>query len=138
MREARLDHVGVFVYSPEPGTPAACLPGRVPRELAEERRGRLLTVQQAISWRRNAALVGSELRVLVESRRGRAYLGRGEMDAPEVDGVFRIRPVAGTAIRTGEFARVRVTAAAAYHRDAVPIGDGRPPQRGSPYPGMNQ
>ena len=46
------DHVGVFTYSPEEGTPAATLGDRVPHEVAEERRDAIMEAQQAISLRK--------------------------------------------------------------------------------------
>ncbi|MDH5639357.1 MAG: 30S ribosomal protein S12 methylthiotransferase RimO, partial [Nitrospinota bacterium] len=49
LEEARLDHVGGFVYSPEEGTSAEKLPGRPPEEVAEERLGRLMEAQRDIS-----------------------------------------------------------------------------------------
>ncbi|MDQ7794798.1 MAG: 30S ribosomal protein S12 methylthiotransferase RimO [bacterium] len=120
IQEAALDHVGVFVYSREAMTPAARLPGRVPRDLAEERRRRLMAEQRVVSRRKNAAYVGQEIRVLLEARTGSRLRGRAEKDAPEVDGVVRVRH--GAPLRPGEFARVRVTGAGAYHLDAVPAG----------------
>lgn len=83
------DHLGVFVFSPEEGTPAFDLPDVPPLEVAEERRAEILRRQQQRVRRRMRALKGNRLRVLVEdppgagkSRRG----GRSEGQAPEVDG----------------------------------------------------
>lgn len=91
-----LDHVGVFTYSPEGGTPAALLDGRVPSDVAEERRERIMLAQQAVSLRKNRALVGTEIDVLidgsgeVEDEDGGVEpisVGRGRRHAPEVDGM---------------------------------------------------
>ena len=91
-----LDHVGVFTYSPEDGTPAAMLADRVTPEVAEERRERVMLAQQAISLRKNRAMVGTEIDVLidgsgeVEDEYGRTEpisVGRGRRHAPEVDGL---------------------------------------------------
>ena len=64
MQEQRFDHVGVFCFSPEDGTPAAELPNAVPAEVAEPPRP-LMEAQQAISAERNGAWVG-RIDVLVE------------------------------------------------------------------------
>ena len=66
VQEQRFDHVGVFCFSPEDGTPAAELPNAIPAEVAEARRGRLMEAQQAISAERNGAWVGRIVDVLVE------------------------------------------------------------------------
>jgi ribosomal protein S12 methylthiotransferase len=121
IRAIRFDKVGVFAFSPEPGTPAFDMPHQVPAEVKEERRERVMVAQQRISLARNQAQVGRTLDVLVEAhgemtgrteKSGRisVSLARSYRDAPEVDGmvVFPERaPV-------GQMARIRVTGAMAY------------------------
>ena len=70
VREARFEHLGVFTYSHEEGTPAAALNDDVPAEAKEERRERLMALQQPISLAKNEALVGRSLDVLVEAEDG--------------------------------------------------------------------
>ena len=68
VREQEFDHVGVFTYSPEPGTKAVTLDlPAVPAHVAEERRNAIMEAQQAISLRKNQALVGQTLQVLIEA-----------------------------------------------------------------------
>lgn len=97
VQEQQFDHVGVFTYSPEPGTKAVALNlPAVPREVAEERRNAIMEAQQPISLRKNAALVGQTLQVLIEAV-GEAEdelgnsepisVGRARRHAPEVDGM---------------------------------------------------
>lgn len=96
VEEMAFDHVGAFTYSPEAGTKAATLSGEVPPEVAEERRNALMEVQQGISLRKNQALVGQRLEVLIEAV-GEAEdiagvvepisVGRARRHAPEVDGL---------------------------------------------------
>ena len=86
---AELDHLGGFVYSPEPGTPGAELGGRVDEEIARQRYETLLERQRPISLARRQALVGQTLRVLVEGvcRESEHLLeGRHHGMAPEIDG----------------------------------------------------
>src|SRR5207245_2488088 len=66
VQEAELDHVGVFTYSEEKGTPAARLADDVRPEVKEERRQRLMAIQERIAARRNRALLGRTVEVLVE------------------------------------------------------------------------
>jgi ribosomal protein S12 methylthiotransferase len=83
------DHLGAFVYSPEPATPAAALPGAVPRAVARRRWRRLLARQKPISLARRRALVGRRLEVLVEGACAESehlLEGRHRGMAPGVDG----------------------------------------------------
>ncbi len=96
VREMRFDHVGAFVYSPEPGTAAARAPEQVPEAVKRRRYRRLMRVAQEVSLARNQEWVGRELTVLVESEgssdgrrpgRDEVFAGRSYRDAPEVDGL---------------------------------------------------
>jgi ribosomal protein S12 methylthiotransferase len=110
VREVRFDHVGAFVYSPEPGTPAARAPEQVPEAVKRRRYRRLMRVAQEVSLARNQEWVGRELTVLVESeaasdgRRPKGddvFAGRSYRDAPEVDGLVLGpgRPSPGSMVR---------------------------------------
>jgi ribosomal protein S12 methylthiotransferase len=87
--DARLDHVGVFTYSREEGTPAFCLGDPVHWRTKERRRRVLMEMQNQISKERNQALVGQRLEVLVEGAHEDSDLilkGRHRGQAPEIDG----------------------------------------------------
>ncbi|MEE8525418.1 MAG: 30S ribosomal protein S12 methylthiotransferase RimO [Thermoanaerobaculia bacterium] len=89
VQEARFDHLGVFVYSPEPGTPGAELGHRVPAGKAGRRREKLLEVQRPIALERRQALVGRTLEVLVEGvceESEHLLQGRHHGMAPDIDG----------------------------------------------------
>jgi ribosomal protein S12 methylthiotransferase len=115
--EQRFDHVGVFTFSPEEGTPAASLPGRIAAEVAEQRRDRLMRRQQPIAAERNAASVGQLLEVLIEQENptdGR-MIGRCPRFAPEVDGEVRLEPgPGGLGAAPGTLVTARITAADTY------------------------
>ncbi len=91
LREAELDRVGCFVYEPVEGAAANALPDPVPPEVAEERRARLMALQEEISARRLARHVGRELAVLVDAVDGDVAVGRTYGDAPEIDGRVHLR-----------------------------------------------
>jgi len=110
VEEMRFDRVGVFTYSHEEGTPAAALEDDVPSELKEERRERLMTIQQPISLAKNQALVGQTLDVLIEGQDQGLSVGRSYRDAPEVDGLV----LAQAELPVGEITPVHITAALAY------------------------
>ena len=89
VREAELDHVGVFNFSREEGTTAALLPKRVSKKDTDARRRELLRIQREVSKAKLAALHGRTLKVLVEGASDESeYLsmGRHEGQAPEIDG----------------------------------------------------
>ena len=114
VRDAEFDRVGVFTYSPEDGTHSATLSDPVDPGVAEERRQELMEIQRGISRKKQRALVGRELEVLVEGPSQESELlleGRWFGQAPEIDGSVVLTD--GTA-RAGEFVTARVTDAADY------------------------
>jgi len=108
--EMKFDRVGVFTYSHEEGTPAARLEDDVPPEVKEERRERLMEVQQRISLAKNQALVGRMLDVLIEGQGEGLSVGRSYRDAPEIDGLVLVQ----AELPVGEIVPVRITAALEY------------------------
>ena len=112
LREAQLDRVGCFTYSPVDGAKANALPDHVPDEVKEERRGRLMQLQEQISAARLQAKIGKTLQVIVDEVGGDRATARSSADAPEIDGsVFISRP---GAIQPGDFVQVEITRAHAH------------------------
>ena len=125
----RFDHVGVFTYFPEDGTPAATLPNQVPEAVKQARQAELMALQARISRKKLEALVGTEVDVLIEGFSEESELllrGRTQGQAPDVDGqVYITSPPVG--VRVGDIRRLRVTQAADY--DLVgELTDGPAPQ----------
>lgn len=87
--EMELDHVGVFTYSREEGTPAAEFDRQVDEALAEQWRNEIMELQQEISLDKNESFVGKVLDVIIEgySPEEDVYVGRTYRDAPGVDGL---------------------------------------------------
>src|SRR5690348_9371552 len=90
VREAELDRVGCFAYSPVQGADANALPDWVPEELAEQRSAEFMAVQAEVSQKRLGRLLGRELQVLVDVVEGGSAIARSFADAPEIDGVVRV------------------------------------------------
>lgn len=112
--QGHFQRLGVFTYSLEPDTPAAKLDGRLPEEVKEQRRDRLMQVQQqvAFSWAQHQ--VGQVREVLVERRDPEhqdCWLGRSYADAPEIDGLVRFR---AANCRAGQFVTVQITSSDGY------------------------
>ena len=106
LEEAQLDRVGCFAYSPVDGAKANELPDPVPAELRDERRERFMLAQAKISAARLKAKVGKTVRVLVDETDRKVAIARSAADAPEIDGVVRVRD--GTKLHPGDFADVFV------------------------------
>jgi len=119
------DKVGAFTFSPEPGTPSATLPDQVAEEVKQERYGRLMELQQPISLRKNQALVGRMLEILIEGEgeiEGSGdplLLGRSYRDAPEVDGLVLVPGVSGAPI--GSMMEVHINGAMEYDLVGEPL-----------------
>lgn len=133
VKDLEFDRVGAFKYSFEIGTPSATLPNQVADEVKEERYNRLMEIQQGISLKKNQALVGKTLDILVEGHgaaedeEGQALdttisLGRSYRDAPEIDGYVLVEGE----LPVGEIVPVRITGATTY--DLLATAEINPPQ----------
>ncbi len=82
------DHVGVFTFSLEEGTPAYNLPNQLPQFVMDERRDALMALQQPISLKKNHQEIGKVVDVLIEQENPETgkLIGRSTRFAPEVDG----------------------------------------------------
>lgn len=145
MRATRFERLGVFTYSQEEGTRAGSMAGQAPDKVKQRRRERAMAVQHEIAAAVSASFVGRTLRVLVEKEatarelkgarisswehgllrghedhaaqlKGRYLVGRGEADAPDIDGRVYVRGE----LPTGEFADVRIVGHTDYDLVAEP------------------
>lgn len=115
MKAIKFDRVGIFTYSQEENTTAAVMPDQVPEEIKEERRERLMALQQGISLERNKKKIGAVLTVLIEGRhlpKPGVYVGRSEGDAPGIDG--KVFVWSKQELAPGDFVQVLVSGAAEY------------------------
>ncbi len=111
-KEAAFDHLGVFAFSPEEGTPAAGLRARPRASTAQRRKEALLDLQQTILDAQERTFIGKSDEVLVEKngigRTGRV-VGRTRRQAPEVDGHTLVAGLGGQS-KPGDWVNVRYTA----------------------------
>jgi ribosomal protein S12 methylthiotransferase len=122
LEAARLDWVAFFAWSPEDGTAALGLDGRVPEATARDRVERAQEVQDRVLAETQEAWVGRRLEVLVERvEAGGAAEGRSFREAPDTDGVVRVEGAPG-GLRVGEYLPVVVTAAEGPELLARPAG----------------
>ncbi|MFN0150736.1 MAG: 30S ribosomal protein S12 methylthiotransferase RimO [bacterium] len=120
VEEVRFERVGIFLFSPQDGTPAEAMKRHVPAAVAEERHAALRELADEISLETNSARIGREVTVLIEGRdhNGRLF-GRTEWDAPEVDGLALL----SGAGEPGNFATAHVTGATTHDITAEIIVD---------------
>jgi ribosomal protein S12 methylthiotransferase len=112
VQRQQFDHLGVFTFSAEEGTPAGNLPNQLSQETMDARRDILMRVQQPISLQKNQAEVGKVIDVLIEQENPQTgvLVGRSARFAPEVDGLVYVEGKA----RLGTIVPVKVTSADVY------------------------
>jgi tRNA-2-methylthio-N6-dimethylallyladenosine synthase len=117
VRQARFAGAFTFQYSKRHGTPAAALPGQVPKEVVQERYVRLLALQDEVSWSENKTQVGRVLDVLVAEGEGRKDGATHRLSgrAPDNRLVHFAVPAGVDAPRPGDVTTVEVTYAAPHH-----------------------
>ncbi len=105
LREARIERVGVFPYSPEEGTPAADMPDRVDSETAQARAEQIMELQSRIMDDYCSSCIGKTLSILCTGSDGAYRTGRSYADSPDIDGTVFFE---GDCM-PGDFAKVRIT-----------------------------
>ncbi len=88
VKEAEFDRLGAFPYSPEEGTPAATFPDQIDEQVKLDRADIIMQTQYSIMEKKNEEMIGKTIRVLVEDFDpvSEMHFGRGDADAPEIDG----------------------------------------------------
>lgn len=117
VKEIRFDHMGVFTYSQEDGTPAGMMDEQIPEEVKEERYHTLMAIQAQVSEEHNCDLEGTIHQGLIESidevEPGKFLAcGRLQMQAPDVDGNMYVEDVTG--LSEGDIVTVKVSQGFAY------------------------
>jgi ribosomal protein S12 methylthiotransferase len=116
LKEAQIDRLGCFAYSPVEGATANALDNPVPEEVREERRGRVMLLQEEISRQRLQAKVGKTVKVLIDELTPSGAKGRSAADAPEIDGVVYVKKPfePHKKLAVGQFVDVQITRADAH------------------------
>ncbi len=102
LKEARLDRVGCFAYSPVDGAKANELPDAVAEDVKEDRRRRFMELQARISREKLKAKIGKTLKIIVDA----PGVGRSTADAPEIDGLVYFEKA--PQMKLGDFVDVRI------------------------------
>ena len=90
VEENRFEHLGVFAYSREEGTPAFKLKGHLPEKVKEERRNKIMELQQRKIEQYNSSRIGQIYDTMIDgvAEDGIFYIGRSYAEAPEIDPVI--------------------------------------------------
>lgn len=110
IKEIQFDHIGVFPFSFEAGTPSEPYGDPISSEVKLERTNRIMEVQEKISLKKNRSFIGKKLDVLIEGVGDGLSVGRSYRDAPEIDGLMIINNEAPI----GKIIKVKVTDAMAH------------------------
>jgi len=123
--QQRFEHLGVFTYSIEEDTPAAKLPDRVPKEVADRRQGELMALQQGIAFQWNQSRVGTIEKVIIDSPlpdEPGVWIGRTRAEAPDIDGIVYVTASdEEQSIHVGDMLNSEIVAAEGYDLVAVAL-----------------
>lgn len=112
VKKARFNHLGIFRYSDEEGTPAFKLQPKVTQDEIDERFDILFETQKEIVRELNSVYLGQTIAVLVEGEHEETELliqGRHEGQAPDIDGKVIINDFNGRDIKIGDLVNVKIT-----------------------------
>ena len=117
VKDFGFEMMGVFPYSPEPGTPMGKLAGQLPDDVKQARVEELMLAQQEVAFARAKATVGKSIEVLIDRPAGRdaedGYVARSQAQAPDIDSVTFVQGN-GTELHPGQVVSVKVTDFQAY------------------------
>jgi len=112
VKEAEFDHLGIFRYSDEEGTPAFNINPKVTPEIIEKRFDLLHEAQKEIVEGKNSTMIGKTLSVLIEGQHDETELliqGRHPGQAPEVDGKVIINDTKDIPLKIGDIVNVSIS-----------------------------
>ncbi len=107
VEEMEFERLGVFQYSHEDDTTAHDFEDDIDTDTKEERAGRLMQIQQEISFRKNEEKIDQIFKVLIDRKEGGYFIGRTEFDSPEVDNEVLI-DAKKNFCRVGDFCQVKI------------------------------
>ena len=120
VKEAKFQNLGVFIYHPEDGTPAALLENQVPEKVKEQRRNELMDIQANISANFLMQHVGKKMSVLIDGSEQNEwpglFSGRVWFQAPEIDGITYI---SGENLDVGEMPEAEIVDSQIYDLSAL-------------------
>jgi ribosomal protein S12 methylthiotransferase len=117
--EFRFDRLGVFAYSHEEGTFSyEHYANDIPSEVKEARVSEIMEIQQNISSELNRSKIDTVLKVIIDRREGKYFIGRTEFDSPEVDQEVLIP--AEYQLNIGDFYNINITGTSEFDLYGIP------------------
>ena len=120
VKDMRFERLGCFTYSHEENTHAFQLEDNVPEEEKQRRSAEIMEVQSQISWELNQEKVGNTYRCIIDRKEGNFFVGRTEMDSPDVDNEVLV-DASKYYLKQGEFVTLKITEAADFDLYAKPV-----------------
>lgn len=120
VKDMRFERLGCFTYSHEENTHAFQLEDNVPEEEKQRRSAEIMEVQSQISWELNQDKVGNTYRCIIDRKEGNYFVGRSEMDSPDVDNEVLV-DASKYYLKQGEFVTLKITEAADFDLYAEPV-----------------
>jgi ribosomal protein S12 methylthiotransferase len=120
VKAMRFERLGCFTYSHEENTHAHQLEDNVPQEIKQERANEIMKIQSEISWEQNQKKVGKIYRCVIDRKQGEHFVGRTEIDSPDVDNEVLI-DAKKYYLKLGDFTDVEITDATDFDLYGIPI-----------------
>ena len=115
----RFERLGCFTYSHEENTHAHTLEDDVPQDIKQERANEIMKIQSEISWEQNQKKVGKTYRCVIDRKQGDYFVGRTEIDSPDVDNEVLI-DAKRYYLKQGDFTTVEITEATDFDLYGIP------------------
>lgn len=120
VKAMRFERLGCFTYSHEENTHAHQLEDNVPDFIKQERANEIMKIQSEISWEQNQKKVGKIFRCVIDRKQGEQFVGRTEIDSPDVDNEVFI-DAKKFYLKLGDFTDVEITDATDFDLYGIPI-----------------
>lgn len=119
VKEMRFERLGCFTYSHEEQTHAYQLEDNVPQEVKEARAAEIMELQSEISFEHNQNKIGQTYRCMIDRVEGGYFVGRTEMDSPDVDNEVLV-DAKNHYLKVGDFTDLKIIEATAFDLFAIP------------------
>ncbi len=115
VKDFGFDMMGVFPFSPEPGTPMGKLTNQIPDDMKQARVDELMLVQQEVAFKKAKSMIGQQIQVLIDRPAGRdtedGFVARHQGQAPDIDSCVFVH---AENVHPGQMLTVKVTDFQAY------------------------
>jgi len=120
VKEMRFERLGCFTYSHEENTHAYFLEDDVAHEIKQERANEIMKIQSGISWELNQKKVGKVYRCVIDRKKGGFFIGRTEIDSPDIDNEVFI-DAKKYYLKIGDFANISIFKATDFDLYGIPV-----------------